>query len=331
MRGSRSRYGVGAVAILSAGCCLLAGGPGPGPLLGATGTPDWAPDLPRYDHVVIVVEENKGYDQVIGRSQDAPYINNTLRREGANLTRMFGEEHHSQGNYFWLFSGSNQGVGFMDKVPSHPLSAQNLGEELITAGGSFTGYSESLPSDGFLGAKEGLYARKHVPWASFDALVPFHVRLERFPGKDHFDLLPTVAFVIPNLENDMHNGHAPESVRVGDAWLRSTLGDYYEWAKAHNSLLVVTFDEDQHAPACGCLTDPGDPREDQQNRIPTIIAGARVRAGDYALGHGATHVNILRTLEAMYGLPRSGAQQPLALRAGIPDAPMVDLFVRGAR
>ena len=32
-----------------------------------------------------------------------------------------------------------------------------------------------------------------------------------------------------------------------------------------------------------------------------------------------THVNLLRTLEAMYGLARSGAQQPFALRAGISD------------
>jgi hypothetical protein len=30
-------------------------------------------------------------------------------------------------------------------------------------------------------------------------------------------------------------------------------------------------------------------------------------------------VNLLRTLEAMYGLPRSGAQQPFAPKAGIAD------------
>jgi hypothetical protein len=41
-----------------------------------------------------------------------------------------------------------------------------------------------------------------------------------------------------------------------------------------------------------------------------------------------THVNILRTIEAMYGLPKSGAQQPNALRASISDdATAADLFV----
>ena len=61
----------------------------------------WAKDLPVYDHVVIVMEENKDYKQIIG-SPAAPYIN-SLRKDGANLTHMFGEEHYSQGNYFWLF------------------------------------------------------------------------------------------------------------------------------------------------------------------------------------------------------------------------------------
>src|SRR5215471_7890746 len=77
----------------------------------------WPAGLPVYDHVVIIVEENKDYDQIIDNPK-APYINDTLCAEGASLTQMFGEEHNSQGNYFWLFSGSNHNVGFKDVVPS---------------------------------------------------------------------------------------------------------------------------------------------------------------------------------------------------------------------
>ena len=43
--------------------------------------------------------------------------------EGASISRMLSEEHNSQGNCSWLFSGSNQNVGFFDQVPSaanHP-------------------------------------------------------------------------------------------------------------------------------------------------------------------------------------------------------------------
>src|SRR5438128_1578214 len=60
----------------------------------------WPAGLPVYDHVVIVIEENKDYEQIIG-SPRARYINTTLKAEGASLTRMYAEEHHSQGNYFW--------------------------------------------------------------------------------------------------------------------------------------------------------------------------------------------------------------------------------------
>src|SRR5260370_27043197 len=45
-----------------------------------TGLP-WPAGLPVYDHVVIVVEENKDYEQIIG-NKNASYINDVLRKEG---------------------------------------------------------------------------------------------------------------------------------------------------------------------------------------------------------------------------------------------------------
>jgi hypothetical protein len=52
-----------------------------------------------------------------------------------------------------------------------------------------------------------------------------------------------VAFVIPNLNHDMHNGNPAQSIPAADAWLRANPDGYYQWAKTHNSLLIVTFDE----------------------------------------------------------------------------------------
>ena len=113
----------------------------------------WPSTLPVYDHIVIVIEENKDVEQILGAELDAPYIRK-LAAEGAVISQMFGEEHYSQGNYFWLFSGSNQNVGFSDQVPSaanhpnYPFTASNLGEQLIKKGLSFKGYSEGLPAIG---------------------------------------------------------------------------------------------------------------------------------------------------------------------------------------
>lgn len=297
----------------------------------------WPAGLPRYDHVLIVIEENKDYDQIIGQPQ-AEYIN-TLRKEGANFTRMFGEEHNSEGNYFWLFSGSNHNVGFIDQIPSHQFTTPNLGQSLIAKGLSFKGYAEGLPAISSMTKHQGLYARKHVPWVSFDniphgnkAATSSNLRYpEDFPT--NFSDLPTVSIVVPNLVNDMHNGELQESIPAGDRWLQKNLRPYYEWAKTNNSLLIVTFDEnDTHRTNYRGLTDPfapGDKLADKvkRNQIVTIFAGAHIKPGDYAEGKGITHVNILRTLEAMYGLPKSGAQQVHAAAGGIGDDTIVtDVF-----
>lgn len=308
----------------------------------------WPAGLPVFDHIVVVIEENKNYAEIIG-NESAPYINR-LAAEGASITRMFGEEHNSQGNYFWLFSGSNQTVGFVDQVPSaannpdYPFTASSLGEQLIKKGLSFKGYAQGLPSIGAVVevgpvncGKSCVYARKHVPWISF-ANVPngttvetsSNLRFADFPSD--YGKLPTVAFVVPDLDHDMHNGTPTRSIPAGDRWLRQNLDGYYRWAKEHNSLLIVTFDENNDAANYTGLTNPLANPDDTlqlalQNRIVTIFAGAHVKPGTYDEGKGITHVNLLRTIEAMYGLPRSGAQQPNAADGGIGDDTIVtDIF-----
>jgi phosphatidylinositol-3-phosphatase len=280
--------------------------------------------LPRYDHIIIVIEENKDYRQLIGNN-DAQYINK-LASEGASFSRMFGEEHHSEGNYFWLFSDSNQNVGFQDKIPNIKFTTSNLGQWLIQEHLSFKGYSEGLPKIGSEVERYKKYARKHVPWISFANLpegttveTSSNLRFVDFPSD--YGKLPTVAFVIPDLDNDMHDG----TIAAGDFWLKQNIDRYYQWARTHNSLLIVTFDE--NSDSTEGLTDPAASSELTQNRIVTIFAGEHVKPG-YGATQRMTHVNILRTIEAMYGLPKSGAQQAYALRAGISDGvTTADVFV----
>jgi len=314
---------------------------------GCSGKPDdpcinivWPETLPVYDHIVIVVEENKDYSEILEAEAEevAPYINDMLRAEGANFTQAYGEEHHSQGNYFWLFSGSNHDVGFNDKkvwlAPHYPFTSRNLGEQLIDKGYSFKGYAQSLPAIGdTIWTKGSKYGRKHVPWISFtnvpnDTTVETssNLRFKDFPtDSSGFKDLPTVAFVIPDLDHDMHNGQTPHSITRGDTWLKKNLDAYYQWAKDNNSLLIFTFDEDSVKEAG--LTNPMSTDISKKNRIVTIFAGAHIKQGDYPEGKGITHVNILRTLEAMYGLCKSGAQQQYALKYGITDDYIItDIF-----
>ena len=290
----------------------------------------WPDTLPVYDHVVIVIEENKDYEEIVGSAAD-PYIN-MLRNEGANFTQMYAEEHKSEGNYFWLMSGSNENVGFADVIPKTMISASNLGEQLIKKGFTFKGYSEDLPEIGSLIALKYPYARKHVPWVSFSNLPAgsnpdssTNLQFAQFPSE--YNKLPTISIVAPNLINDMHDN--PDNVKHGDTWLRTHMDSYYQWAKSHNSLLIVTFDENEDTNGMMGLTDPSSSDKVMQNRIPTIFAGAHIEHGDYSEGKGMTHVNILRTLEAMYRLQKSGTQQAKALTFGIGDEFVItDIFTK---
>jgi len=255
----------------------------------ASASPD-AGTLPRLQHVVVVVEENHAESQVIG-SRSAPYLN-SLARQGASFTSSYGEYHPSQPNYLALFSGSTQGLG--DDSCPHRFSGPNLGSQLLSAGLTFTGYADSLPHTGYLGCTSGDYARKHAPWTDFPAL-PASVDQPWSRHPADWSALPTVSFVIPDLQHDMHDG----TVRQADDWLRANLGGYVQWARSHDSVLLVTWDEDDDTPA---------------NRIPTLIVGAHVRPGVYT--EAVDHYRLLRTIEALYGLPTAGQS---ARRAPITD------------
>jgi acid phosphatase len=164
------------------------------------------------------------------------------------------------------------------------FTAANLASGLFAVGKTFTGYAEGLPAAGSHVCNAGDYARRHVPWADFRNLPPSVSQpFSGFPA--NFDQLPTVSFVIPNLCNDMHDC----SVSTGDAWLRAHLSGYVAWAMTHDSLLIVTFDENDGS---------------QGNQIATIFAGQQVRPGSYP--EQITHYRVLATIEAAYGLPRDG-------------------------
>ncbi|MEZ0362229.1 alkaline phosphatase family protein [Mycobacterium sp. pUA109] len=262
---------------------------GPVPAGRITSPPGFtAAAVPAFAHIVVVVEENRSQANIIG-NKAAPYINQ-LAAGGAMMAQSFAEVHPSEPNYFALFAGSTLGVT-ENVCPVNAGNAANLGTQLLAAGYSFAGFAESLPAVGSTVCSAGKYARKHVPWASFTNIPPnSSLPFSAFPAPANYAGLPTVSFVIPNLDNDMHDG----SITRGDTWLYQNLSAYAQWAKANNSLLILTWDEDDNA---------------SRNQIPTVFYGANVKPGTYA--EPISHYNVLSTCEQMYGLPKLG----LAARA----------------
>ena len=254
-----------------------------------------AQTVPTPDHVVVVVMENHGYSEIIGSNTGAPYINSlAVDTDAALFTNSLAITHPSQPNYLYLFSGNSQGVlGDLTLASFQlPLTTANLGAELINAGRTFKGFSEDLPSVGFTGDTYNNYARKHAPWVNWQGnstngisatlAQPF----DSFPS--NFNNLPTLCWVIPNLNDDMHNG----TIAQGDTWLQTHLDAYVQWAKSHNSLLILTYDEDENSVG-------------NSTPITTIFVGQMVKAGTYP--ESIDHNRVLRTMEEMYGLGHAGA------------------------
>ncbi len=233
-------------------------------------------ELPRPDHIVIVIEENRSFTQLIG-SREAPYIN-ALAKRGMLFTQSYGVAHPSQPNYLALFAGTTRGIA-SNACPLE-LSGDNLASALQAKGSSLTSYAESMPETGYEGCIYGAYMRKHNPIANWKELKHYNQPFSAFPPD--FENLPTVSLVIPDQRNDMHDG----SIAQGDDWLKQHIEPYVEWAMTHNSLLILTWDEDDGA---------------ANNHIATIMIGPMAKRGNSV--QRINHYNILRTLSEMYGLP----------------------------
>ncbi|MEP6512633.1 MAG: alkaline phosphatase family protein [Parafilimonas sp.] len=241
------------------------------------------------DHIVVLILENHAYNQIIGSPQ-APYINSLAKdTSSANFTNSYGIEHPSQPNYLDLYSGSNQGVHNDNHPRNEPFATANLGRQLIDKNKTYLTYSEDLPSVGFNGNTSGKYARKHNPatnWMGTDTnQMPSTTNQPYTAFPTDYTQLPTACFVVPNLNNDMHEG----SISKGDTWVQNNMDAYIQWTKTHNSLFILTFDEDDSRHA---------------NHITTIFTGEHVKAGGYL--NKINHYNILRTIEDAYQLPYAG-------------------------
>jgi phosphatidylinositol-3-phosphatase len=254
-----------------------------------------ASTLPIPSHIVVVMEENHSYSDIIGNTKQAPYMN-TLAGQGALMTSSYAITHPSEPNYMALFAGSTFGLT-ADTCPVSEGTTANLGSEMLGAGYTFKGYSEGLPSTGSTTCSKGEYARKHSPWINFSNVpaadsLPF----TSFPASSNYASLPKLSFVIPNLDDDMHDG----TIAAADTWLNKNISAYATWAKSNNSLLIVTWDEDDYT---------------ENNQVPTIIVGQDVTAGHYS--ETINHYNILATIEKMYGLKAVGASSTASVISDI--------------
>ena len=248
-------------------------------------------------HIMLIVEENQGYAQVIG-SDSAPYIN-SLASTYASATKWYGMTDSSLGDYVALITG---------EVGSH--SSPTLVGELAAQGISWGAYMESMPSTCYTGTGVGDYSKVHNPFVYFKSIRNDPSQCDQvvpFLGKDgggftqalNTNTAPDFMYVVPNICDDMHNACSPTDNRIkqGDQWLKSNLPTVLssEWY-ADGGIVIITWDSATTSDTSGWNTGDG-------GHIPTIVISATSHG---AFTSGGNHYGTLRAIEEAYGVALLG-------------------------
>lgn len=267
------------------------------------------PVVPRYDHIFVIVDENKDLNRVIGRSP-APHINEAALTYGY-ASHYDAVAHPSEPNYVAIVGGSTFGIHDDGPFTKNAVDAPNLATQLEAAHLTWKGYYEDIPAPGSLATSHGLYASKHSGFLNFVDVQRDPQRRAHLVGFDQFDSdaasdrLPNFALIVPNLCNDMHGAMgagAPSNcwpfrtsslIARGDAAFEDIverLTTTPTWKSRQNVAIVLVYDED----------DSGS-TEGGGGRVPMVVMtnhGPRhfVDATPY------THYSLLRTIEEAFGL-----------------------------
>lgn len=257
-------------------------------------------NVPRFDHVFIIMMENTSYGQVIGDRKDAPYIN-SLAARGALLTNYQAVYHPSDENYLAIAGGDvfvNGAVYF----PDVHIAARQLGDLLEAAGETWRAYEEGMGTPCNLTTRfDRNYEPDDAPFILFDDIQRNARRCREHLvdlGEWPKDLqraasTPAFAWLAADDYNDgeLPGNGSPKSLEVQDAWIRRTLEPLFvspAW-RDENCLLILTWDES------GTLAN---------NHIATLVLGSRgtVKSG-YVSRLRYDHYSTARTIEAALGLP----------------------------
>jgi acid phosphatase len=267
-------------------------------------TIDPAPPVVPFRHVVIVVEENTNYANVVGNTAKMPYLNSLMDTYGL-ATQYYANTHPSIGNYFMLTTGQIL-TNTDSKTPSSfPVSADNVVRQLIANGKTWKSYAEDLPSVGYVGGNISGYAVRHNPLAYFtdvqnsasarQNLVPF----TQFATDLAAGRLPAYSFVVPNLCNDGHDC----GLDVADMWLQTNIDPLLTSTPfKDDGLLIIVFDE-----ADSTDTTRGG------GRIVAVLASPKYSKAGFRSTTVYQHESLLRlTLEGLgvTSLPGAAAAAP---------------------
>ena len=254
---------------------------------------------PTFAHVVLVVEENHSYGDVINNSS-MPYLNSLASQYGL-ATQYFANAHPSLPNYLMLTTGQMEAT---TDTFTGTIDDDNIVREFVNAGKSWKAYLESIPSTGYLGDDSPPYTKRHDPFAYLSDvqdsssqaanLVPF----AQFASDLANNALPQDSFIAPNLNDDAHDG----TLAQADSWLQTNIAPLITNSAFQSSgLLAIVFDEGDESD----IAHGG-------GQVACVLIGTKVKPG-YQSTTFYQHQSLLRLIMASSGVdnfPGAAANAP---------------------
>jgi hypothetical protein len=221
-----------------------------------------------WDHVVLIMFENKPLKKIIGNTTDAPYIN-SIAKACAYSKATLSLSTTSLANYISLTSGhtgcdradtdgvcthelaitSNDDPRIWPQAPRSIFELLDAGSPDVAAAGIEWG--ENRPTNCSLVSDKGNnYTVTHTPF-------PYYTRTQSNACKQYAVGFPAnpagvqsarFNLVIPNKEHIMHkvpNTTIPQRIRNGDNWLKAYLPQLLDSAtyQAGSTAILITWDE----------------------------------------------------------------------------------------
>jgi len=246
-----------------------------------------------------VIEENHSYAQVLA---SMPWLVAQGNKYGY-ATNYHADNPGSLMDYLWLSSGScHNAVNCTLPVGTHdfgcggsgctktPITDDNIFRELETSGLTWKVYAQSLPYVGYASTtvNSGAYLVRHNPAIFYsdvfnnNALQQNIVPFTQFAADMATNQLPNYSIIIPDANNDAHNG----TLAQADSFLMTSVAPVLQstpFQVGGDGLLFITFDEcDAAVGAC-------------PEQVYTAVIGPSVKPGTVSNAY-YKHESALRTI-----------------------------------
>jgi hypothetical protein len=279
----------------------------------------------KFTTVITILLENHDYNEIVGNTTNAPYINSLIQQYGlATNYRDIG--HPSLPNYVYMTSGKHNDPGDPltsdDDVSTYlvhntfgngkMLDDDNLGNQLQVAKVPWRGYFETMFGPCQLtDSGDRRYAARHNPFIYFNNIlfapnllcqsvdVDYGANFANDLASGNYKFM----WISPDAWDDGHgvigNENPLDMLKVSDDWCAKNVqaiidSDIFK----QGGVIFLTWDE-----AEGHLTND---MKDDGDRIPMIVISPKLKSKGFTTDKAYTHANYLATMEDLFGLPRLG-------------------------